>query len=104
MPYKKQSAQVPAESMSCGPNPVYGATSSEQAGAGSCASEPYQILMPVQMADGRMLPMPSGQSKVQIVSSLRYRSATAFPHAWPSGCCLVMQRVAGVAKFVSTDT
>ena len=81
VPYKKQSAQVPAESMSCGPSPVYGATSSEQTGAGSCAPEPYQILMPVQMADGRMLPMPSGQPKVKFVISLHCRSAKSFSHA-----------------------
>ncbi len=34
------------------------------AGGGSAAPEPYQILMPVQMADGQMMALPADQAQV----------------------------------------
>lgn len=65
VPYKQHPNQAAANSMPCVSNTSYGAAPSDQAGIAASAPEPYQILMPVQMADGRMLPMPSEQAKVR---------------------------------------
>ena len=41
----------------------------QRTSAGSAAPEPYQILMPVQMADGQMTALPPDQAQVGAVSS-----------------------------------
>ena len=61
VPYKKPSNSASADKMPCGSHAMY--ADNEQ--PVPTAPEPYEILMPVQMADGRMLPMPSGQPKVR---------------------------------------
>ena len=42
----------------------YDALEGAPAGGGSAAPEPYQILMPVQMADGQMMALPADQAQV----------------------------------------
>ena len=42
----------------------YDALEGTPAGGGSAAPEPYQILMPVQMADGQMMALPADQAQV----------------------------------------
>ena len=40
-------------------------SSQSAAGGGSAAPEPYQILMPVQMADGQMMALPADRAQVR---------------------------------------
>ena len=42
----------------------------QRTSAGSAAPEPYQILMPVQMADGQMTALPPDQAQVGAIPSL----------------------------------
>lgn len=84
VPYKQQSNQVIANSLPGSSAALYSAANSQQAGA-AVAPEPYQILMPVQMADGRMLQMPPEQAKV---SYCEYKAT----HAWNLQVLLNMQR------------
>ncbi len=47
----------------------YDALEGTPAGGGSAAApEPYQILMPVQMADGQMMALPADQAQVSFAS------------------------------------
>lgn len=47
----------------------YDALEGTPAGGGSAAPEPYQILMPVQMADGQMMALPADQAQVSFCKS-----------------------------------
>lgn len=53
----------------------------QRTSTGSAAPEPYQILMPVQMADGQMTALPPDQAQVGTV----FCGAVAV-HAWHMGC------------------
>lgn len=80
VPYKQQPNQVVANSLPGSSAALYSAANSQQAGAAVTAPEPYQILMPVQMADGRMLQMPPEQAKVRYcVSKATYAWSLSAP-------------------------
>ena len=53
----------------------YDALEGAPAGGGSAAPEPYQILMPVQMADGQMMALPADQAQVSFYKLDIQRSA-----------------------------
>ena len=79
VPYKKPSP-APADKMPCGSPAMYADNEQPM----STAPEPYEILMPVHMADGRMLPMPSGQPKVCWTCLFDGRHTYRYPVAAPA--------------------
>lgn len=50
---------------------AYDAMEPQRTSAGSAAPEPYQILMPVQMADGHMTALPPDQAQVHTCWALQ---------------------------------
>lgn len=70
LPYSKPCDQAMGSSMPHMGSLAYGSSHGAQPGAAamSAVPEPYQILMPVQMADGHVRAMPPQQSQVQRLS------------------------------------
>ncbi len=70
VPVKNQPERdsLEAEGSMHGGSGGYDALEGTPAGGGSAAPEPYQILMPVQMADGQMMALPADQAQVRFAS------------------------------------
>ena len=51
----------------------------QRTSAGSAAPEPYQILMPVQMADGQITALPPDQAQVGATISLSHLAYKLYP-------------------------
>ena len=65
VPCKNQADQQDAlEGSMHGGSGAYDALEPHRTSASSAAPEPYQILMPVQMADGQMTALPPDQAQV----------------------------------------
>jgi hypothetical protein len=58
------------------------------AGGGSAAPEPYQILMPVQMADGQMMALPADQAQVSFAIQT-YSALGAYAVRWQTVTSLI---------------